>query len=324
MDKTQISLLKEKDYSEMVKVCDISFNKTVTDPLHPDFFSHYFDKEPSYRHSDTLVLKRGKRIISAATILKRKIILDGAKIPAGCIANVCTLPEERNKGYIRLLMEKSVEVMKQKGFQLGFLLGRPELYSRFGWENITGKSIEAYNPLSGGGSGAHNISVRKAAGHDIDRVKSCYDKNYARLNGFFERSEKYWKNFLIKFRSLYLGEFGVFIIEEDGAPRGYACIDEKSKTVHEIFFAGKPESRYFYAVYDFLKAGSLKMSYYDPCYTGELEKSFGKITRPEINHKMFILPSGKLNSGDTDINSARRLKKMFGEKNYTFSLCDKF
>ncbi len=322
MDKIRISPLKEADYPEMVKVCDVSFNKPVTDPTHPDFFSHYFDKEPSYRHSDTLVLKRGKRIISALTILKRKIILDGVKIPAGCIANVCTLPEERRKGYIRLLMEKSVEVMRQKGFQLGFLLGRPELYGRFGWENITGKSIEAYNPLSSGSG--HTASIRKAAGHDIDKIKSCYDKNYARLNGFFERSEKYWKNFLIKFRSLYLGEFGVFIIEKDGSPRGYACIDEKSKTVHEIFFAGKPESGYFFAVYDFLKAGSLKLNYYDPCYTGELEKSFGKITCAEINHKMFILPSGKLISGNTDIDTAKRLKKMFGEKNYTFSLCDKF
>lgn len=322
MQQLSISFLEEKDRPEMVKVCDISFNKAVTDPPHSDFFSHYFDKEPSYRCSDTLVLKRGGRIISAVTVLRRKIILDGIKIPAGCIANVCTLPEERRKGRVRLLMEKSAEVMREKGFQIGFLLGRPELYSRFGWENITGKSIEARDPLPG--RGTHNISVREAAGKDFYTVKSLYDKNYTRLSGFFERPPKYWESFLIKFRSLYLGEFRVFILEKDRMPGGYACIDEKSKTVLEIFFADKPESGYFTAVYDFLKSGSLKFNYYDPLYITELEKSFGKITYPEINHKMFILPSGRLSLGGKSITSANHLKKTFGELNYTFSLCDKF
>ncbi|MBN2189624.1 MAG: GNAT family N-acetyltransferase [Candidatus Aureabacteria bacterium] len=323
MQQLSISFLEKKDRPEMVKVCDISFNKAVTDPAHSDFFSNYFDKDPSYRCSDTLVLKRDGRIISAVTVLRRKIILDGIKIPAGCIANVCTLPEERHKGRIKLLMEKSAGVMREKGFQIGFLLGRPELYSRFGWENITGKSIEARGPLPGG-RGGHNISVRKAEVKDFHTVKSLYDKNYTRLNGFFERSRKHWESFLIKFRSLYLGEFRVFILEKDRKPRGYACIDEKSKTVLEMFFADKPESGYFTAVYDFLKAGGLKLNYYDPLYITELEKLFGKITYPEINHKMFILPSGRLSLGGREITSAKHLKKMFGEFNYTFSLCDKF
>lgn len=305
----------------MVRVCDISFNKAVTDSAHRDFFSNYFSRDPSYAYGDTIVLKKNGRIISAVTILRRNIMLDGKKIPAGCIANVCTLPEERHKGYIRILMEKAREVMKEKNFRIGFLLGRPEIYEKFGWKNITGKSIEAYGPPDTGG---RNISIREASGRDIPRIKTLYDAHYTRLNGFFERTEKYWNDFLVNFRSSYLGEFGVFVIEKALLFEGYTCMDKKSKSIHEIFFRGKPENSYFHAAREFLKADSLKLHYYDPLYIPEMEKGFGKITYPEINHKMFILPQGRISSGDADITSEKQLQEIFRAKNYTFSLCDKF
>lgn len=93
--------------------------------------------EQVYRDEYTLTLEREGRVVSALQILPYTLCYYGEMIPVGYICGVSTLPEERDKGYMKQLMAQAEVELKRRGLALASLIpAEPWLfdyYARMGY-----------------------------------------------------------------------------------------------------------------------------------------------------------------------------------------------
>lgn len=100
--------------------------------------------------SSFMVVEENGRIVSHVGLFPLKLACLGARVKAGGIGGVATLPEERNKGHMSMLLKHAGNVMKQKGWPLSVLWGDRQRYYSFGWDiaglkyslTITTRSLE--------------------------------------------------------------------------------------------------------------------------------------------------------------------------------------
>ncbi|MEM2089305.1 MAG: GNAT family N-acetyltransferase [Thermoproteota archaeon] len=100
--------------------------------------------------SSFMIVEENGRIVSHVGLFPIELICLGAHVKAGGIGGVATLPEERNKGYMSMLLKHVGNVMKQKDWPLSVLWGDRQRYYSFGWDiaglkyslTITTRSLE--------------------------------------------------------------------------------------------------------------------------------------------------------------------------------------
>ncbi|MEM3956608.1 MAG: GNAT family N-acetyltransferase [Thermoproteota archaeon] len=118
-----------------------------------NFFTNRFPQ--LYRREEDalqsfMVVEEGGRIVSHVGLFPLELVSLGARIMVGGIGGVSTLPGERNKGYMSMLLKHAGSVMKQKNWPLSVLWGDRQRYYSFGWDiaglkyslTITTRSLE--------------------------------------------------------------------------------------------------------------------------------------------------------------------------------------
>ncbi|MDR1381317.1 MAG: GNAT family N-acetyltransferase [Tannerella sp.] len=86
-----------------------------------------------YKPENTLVMKRGNRIISALQMIPYGIKTVRGVIPSAYVCGVCTHPSERGKGYAKTLMAVAMEEMRRRGYSVSTLIpAEPRLYDFYG------------------------------------------------------------------------------------------------------------------------------------------------------------------------------------------------
>jgi len=103
--------------------------------------------------SSFIILEKDGRIISHVGLFPLELFSLGARVIAGGIGGVATLPEERRKGYMSMLLKHVSDVMKKNGWPLSVLWGDRQRYYPFGWDiaglkyflTITTRSLERAN-----------------------------------------------------------------------------------------------------------------------------------------------------------------------------------
>lgn len=81
-----------------------------------------------------LVIEREGRLVSHVGTYPLEISVGPAKVLAGGIGGVGTLPDARGEGYMTRLMEESVARMRRAGWPLSVLWGDQQRYATFGYE----------------------------------------------------------------------------------------------------------------------------------------------------------------------------------------------
>jgi len=80
------------------------------------------------------VIERDGKIAAHVGLFPVKLISFGSEVEAGGIGGVATLPEFRGKGYMTILLDHVITVMKKKKLPLSVLWGDRQRYYPFGWE----------------------------------------------------------------------------------------------------------------------------------------------------------------------------------------------
>ncbi|MDR2920490.1 MAG: GNAT family N-acetyltransferase [Tannerella sp.] len=111
-----------------------------------EFIELFFNRV--YKEENTLTIRKNNQIISVLQIVPYEMTFWGAKVTAGYICGVCTLPSERGKGWMKQLMQEAIDEMQRRKYILTVLIPASEwlfnYYHKFGYTTIFDKSEEIH------------------------------------------------------------------------------------------------------------------------------------------------------------------------------------
>ncbi len=101
--------------------------------LFTDCYPELYRTDPDALSCFNIIEHNGK-IAAHVGLFPIKLISFGSEVKAGGIGGVATLPEFRGKGYMSVLLNHVVKVMRKRGWALSLLWGDRQRYYPFGWE----------------------------------------------------------------------------------------------------------------------------------------------------------------------------------------------
>lgn len=129
--------MKKEEIMELWEVC---FGDS------PEFMDLFFNQV--YKDEHALVIEKEGKVVSALQMIPYAMNFYGTEIPVAYIAGVSTLPEERGKGLMGELLNKTFEEMKKRGLDVAILIpAEPWLfdyYSKSGFTELFYYAREVY------------------------------------------------------------------------------------------------------------------------------------------------------------------------------------
>ena len=167
-----------------------------------------------------IYIKNKNNFFGMLRIIKRKIFLSGKFYNAACISTVGIFPNFRQRGYSKILINKSISIIKKK-FDLAILIARKKtdfFYSKFKFVgNSEFFSITIKKKIQKNLNKKYIRTIKIKALND--HLKKLYIISNNKKNGFFKREKNDWslinkkikkeKNdiYKVKFKNLYIGYF---------------------------------------------------------------------------------------------------------------------
>jgi predicted N-acetyltransferase YhbS len=85
------------------------------------------------RVGDHLLALDGQQIIGATGVYGYDLRIDGVALRGAAVGQVATLPERRNKGVMRSLLQAAIRQIHEQDYQLSWLSGDRRRYGAHGW-----------------------------------------------------------------------------------------------------------------------------------------------------------------------------------------------
>jgi putative acetyltransferase len=132
MEKVMVVIREERqvDIAAIREVNDSAFNRTqegeIVDQL-----------RASCKELVSLVATEGEKIVGHILFSPAIIESDGEKVNGMGLAPMAVLPEYQRKGVGAMLVQKGIEKIKEMGYPFIIVLGHPEYYPRFGFEQAS-------------------------------------------------------------------------------------------------------------------------------------------------------------------------------------------
>lgn len=190
-----------------------------------DYFVRYFE-EPDWKPEYTRVCVVGEQLVSSVQIVRRWVRLNGQTVPMAGIANVCTLPEYRGRGFSTRLLREAHGVIDSEDFLFGLLFtGIHDFYARLGWERLPASSwVAVPEPLSTG-----HWQFRSAQPEDLASVQAWYAQTYSDHPLTVIRDEPYWRIWIRWDDPNWRRNF--YIAEDREGVRGYLALNTHYQTL---------------------------------------------------------------------------------------------
>lgn len=150
-------------------------------------------------------------------IMERTMCVGSARLRTGCIADVVTLTEHRNKGIATALLHDALRFAEEHQHALLLLDGIPNFYHRFGFIDvldickhlINGQVVLALPPTT--------YQLRPATHVDAPALLALYQRHYGPITGSFVRDLALQEHYL---RWRYQ-EPPLLVVNTDNVPHGY-------------------------------------------------------------------------------------------------------
>ena len=232
---------RPEEKADLLRLQARSFGKDVP------YFRRIWDTDP--RHSDEcarLLLEDGDPV-AYLRYAPWKMHLRGRVVRFGGLAEVCSLPRVRGRGYLWRLMEQILPDHLARGFFINLLHGDPNLYRRFGWETACDfshvkKDVKSLKVPRARGK------VRAFRRSDLPVLSGLYDEKAAGLPIMAARDHRHWRGCVLK----KLKVFGMrgLVYERNGGMEGYAFVKAKAKEIHfanlrQLTFGGTNAEAYW-------------------------------------------------------------------------------
>jgi predicted acetyltransferase len=130
-----------------------------------------------------LVIKDKGRVVSHVGIFPLKAVIGDSVINIAGIGGVSTYKSYRGRGFMKMLLNRSIEIMKKEKYDISWLGGDRRRYGNFGWENggavykffITERSIKDIC--------TEEFEVKEYNGGKeyLNQIKVIHEKEYLRI-----------------------------------------------------------------------------------------------------------------------------------------------
>lgn len=152
-------------------------------------------RDKGRRHYRELVVKN--EVVSSLQVIDYRIRIGSAEIRMGGIGEVKTKEKYRKKGYMRRLMEDTVEYMKNEGYDVSMLFGISSFYTKFGYSVSLPEHKLAVSTRNAedAKNDAENYKIHRIRKKDIDSVLGLYNKNNQGRVCSIIRTKKHFSGF---------------------------------------------------------------------------------------------------------------------------------
>ncbi len=136
-----------QDFDEIYHLVRTAFETAeVSDGREQDFVS-FLRRSENYIPELALVAEEGEKITGHIMLTRQRIVLGEKSINALLLAPVCVDISFRNRKLGSHLIDTALEKAEKLGFDAVFLVGNPDFYNRFGFEEAVAKNVKNLDGL---------------------------------------------------------------------------------------------------------------------------------------------------------------------------------
>ncbi len=166
-----------------------------------DYKTMLWRNDPSFEPAN-LVLGRTPQgeLAGLIRIAPRMLRRQRQAIRTACISSVCVAAPLRGKGYSVQLMQRTLDICEQRGFEIALLLARraaDHYYTRFGFWGASSYNRLTLSASDGREPAGTPFELRAMCEDEITLYASAYERSYANCFGWFERDQAGW-HFLLR------------------------------------------------------------------------------------------------------------------------------
>ncbi len=209
----RIDFATEEDKNQVKDIWKYCFTDTQA------FVKWYFDNK--YQSENTLVVYEQNNIVSTLQLIPYKILFEKKEVEVSYVVGVDTLPEARGKGYVKHLLQKTIEVLRERQQFICILLPFEDaFYKKYGWETCYYQKKYKLLPQEIKRVAKPYGNLRKVDFQkDIKVLGDVYRQFIKNKNGCILRTTQNWQHILADF--LMEKYAGYIINDEAGKVQGY-------------------------------------------------------------------------------------------------------
>lgn len=221
-----IRYAKEDEIDNIKDIWNYCFNDVDS------FVDYYFNHK--YNNQHTIVACEDSDIVSSLQLNKYKIKLDNKIYDTSYVVGVSTFPQVRGRGYMKKIMDYSLNELYKKGELISILMPIDyRLYRKYGYEHCYDQLEYSINidDLKN-----FNLAGRlyKASEENIDDLIDINNTFLENLNGNTVRDKDYYLNLFKEVNS----EGGHIYVYKDNTYTGYIIyfLNDDNMFVRELFY----------------------------------------------------------------------------------------
>lgn len=226
----EISAARPEELDRILRLVSAAFSLPLEGAREIFFADPYFDLE------NKRVLRVGGEVVSCLTLVDRTCWIGRGTARLAGIAGVVTAPEQRRRGYAGLLLNATIQTLRERKFALAALVpAQADYYRRFGWEDaaLSQRYLTAPQHLP---NYPEARFVRAATPDDLPAMSRIYDAQSKEKTLHGLRDMKRW-NYLydfVKRRDVFAGANrveGYLLYEYRAAPLPQVTPGEKNPVI---------------------------------------------------------------------------------------------
>ena len=173
-------------------------------------------------------------VVSTSCLVPWNMSFCGVPLRCGMLEMFYTLPAYRNKGLVRIQIERLHRIVAEKRYDLAMIWGIPFYYRQYGYsyaiDGMVSQSLPAWRIGDAPGGAQAQPRLREAGLRDIPILGEFYAKATSDLDVRLERSPEHWRYMIEKLK------YPVFIVEEadSGRHAGYIIRTENGRMAHVL------------------------------------------------------------------------------------------
>ena len=140
------------------------------------------------------LLTEDEEMVSQLGLREYQMRFGSAHLKLGGIDGVGTKEEHRNKGYSRHVMEHTIALMNENGYDVSMLFGIPNFYHKFGYATAIPETYVEFDTKDAQTT-VPTYQIRKFETEDAPKIVDLYAANNAERTGTPLRTGIGWKEF---------------------------------------------------------------------------------------------------------------------------------
>ncbi|MEH6632293.1 MAG: GNAT family N-acetyltransferase [Halopseudomonas aestusnigri] len=187
----------QEDWNEALVLATKVFSEHSSNEGYGGYKTSLWYDDSSFAIKNLIVARNGKGdIVGMVRLVPRVLFQRGRKLSVAGFSSICLDPKEQGKGSSIPLMNFSIDIAKNRGFDIALLFARRAMdhyYPRLGFWGVS-----SYNRLEvkipDNSSVGDEVELAQSSLNHIELYDQAYQESYENVLGRIERNPQYWQN----------------------------------------------------------------------------------------------------------------------------------